>query len=288
MHVEGLERRWIAVNDHRPVERAGDDGFFVAAKVVAKLCRIAVLVENGDGLFVADGGKGRLDGFEFFRVALKRFELARFVSEDGLDDRADEAFGERHRFVQFYVRGLWLKHPEFGEVPAGLRFFGAEGGTEGIDFSEGHGQGFAIELAALREISFLIVDVIDFEERGSAFASCGREHRRIGECVALAVHEFAGGADGFGADAEDGGLARRSNPQMAVVEQKIDAVLLELDGERGAFRYLLEDLNFGDADFVAARRPSLGTNISGDDNAGFLRKTLERFECFRIYSCRET
>src|SRR5260370_23103886 len=156
MHVEGLERRWIAVNDRRPVEGAGDDGFLVAAKVVAKLCRIAVLVENGDGLFVADAGKGRLDGFEFFRVALKRFELARFVSEDGLDDRADEAFGERHRFVQFYVRGLWLKHPEFGEVPAGLRVFWAVWGSVGICFSTRPFPSFAIETCRLLAVNFFL------------------------------------------------------------------------------------------------------------------------------------
>src|SRR6516225_1922830 len=36
LHVECLERRGIAVNNHRTIEGAGDDGFFVAAKVVAE------------------------------------------------------------------------------------------------------------------------------------------------------------------------------------------------------------------------------------------------------------
>jgi len=98
----------------------------------------------------------------------------------------------------------------------------------------------------------LIVDVVDFEKGGGAFTSGGGEHGRVGERVALAVHEFARGADGFSANAENGGLAGRTNPEMALIEQEIDAMLFELDGEGRAFQNFLDDLDFGDADFVAA------------------------------------
>ena len=139
-------------------------------------------------------GNGGFDVFEFFGVALESFELARFVFEDGLDDGADQAFAEGHHVVEIGVGGFGLEHPEFGEVAAGLGFFGAERRAEGVDLAEGHGGGFDVKLAALREIGLLIVDVIHFEKRGGAFAGRGREHGRIGERVALAVHVIARGA----------------------------------------------------------------------------------------------
>ena len=80
----------------------------------------------------------------------------------------------------------------------------------------------------------------------------------------------------FGADAEDGGLARRAHPEMAIVEEEIDAVLFELDGVGRGLVYFLQDLDFGDADFVAAGGALLGADFSGDDDAGFLR---EAFQC---------
>ena len=163
-------------------------------------------------------------------------------------------------------------------MAAGFRFFGAERWAEGVDLAERHGGGFDIELAALREIGFLVVDVVHFEKCGGAFARGGRENRRVGERVALAVHVIAGGALGFGADAQDGGLARRANPEMAMVEQEIDAVLFELDGVGSGLVNFLQDFDFGDADFVAAGGALLGANFSGDDDAGFLREAFQRGE----------
>ena len=232
-------------------------------------------MQDFDGVVVGDARERRLHVFELFGVALERFELARFVFEHGLDDGADEAFAERHHVVEMGVGGFGLEHPEFGEVAASLRFFGAERGAESVDLAERHGGGFDVELAALREIGFLVVNVIHFEKSGGAFARGGSENGRVGERVALAVHVIAGGALGFGADAEDGGLARRANPEVAIVEEEIDAVLFELDGIGRGLVDLLQDFDFGDADFVAARGALFGANFSGDDDAGFLREALE-------------
>ena len=82
----------------------------------------------------------------------------------------------------------------------------------------------------------------------------------------------------FGANAQDGGLARRANPEMAMVEQEIDAVLFELDGIRLRFGNLLQHFDFRDAHFESARSALFGANFSGDDDAGFLRQTFQRSE----------
>src|SRR6266567_2849238 len=159
-------------------------------------------------------------------------------------------------------------------------FFSAEGGAERVNLAKSHRDGFGIKLAALRQIGFLIVDVIHFEQSGRAFAGGGREHGCVSERVALAVHEFARGANGFGANAENGRLARRSNPQVALIEQEINAVLFELDREGRTLRDFLDDLDFADADFVTTRSTLFRADSACDDDAGFLCQSFERFECF--------
>ena len=244
---------------------------------------IAVFLQDLDGFFVGDAGKGGLHVFELFGVALERFQFARFVFQDGLHDRADQAFAERHHVVEAGVGGFGFEHPEFGEMAARLGFFGAERGAERVDLAERHGGGFDVKLAALRQVRFLVVDVVDFEERGGAFAGSGREHRRVGERVALAIHVVAGGALGFGADAEDGGLARSANPEVTLVEEEVDAVFFELDGIRMAFVDFLHDLDVGDADFVAAGGALFGADFTGDDDAGFLREAFKSGEGIGIF-----
>jgi len=81
----------------------------------------------------------------------------------------------------------------------------------------------------------------------------------------------------------DGSLARRADPDMAVVEQEVDSMFLELNRERRTLRNLLDDLDFTDTDFVTARCALLGANSAGDNNAGFLRETFERCECLRRF-----
>src|SRR6266851_4595219 len=252
LHVKGFDRRWIAMDQHRTVEGTGDDGLFVAAEVVAEFGGIAVLVEERDRIFIADARERGACVFKLGGVALERFAFARFVFQDGLHDGGDQAFAEGHGFIELDVSGFGLEHPEFGEVTAGFGFFGAERGAKRVDLAEGHGDSFGVELAALRQVRFLVVDVVDFKKGGGAFAGGGSEHWCVGERVALAVHELACGANSFGANAEDGGLAGRSNPKVTLVQQEIDPMLFKLDGKGRAFRYFLDDLDSCDADFIAA------------------------------------
>ncbi len=271
------------MNHYRPVKAAGNDCLLVAAEVVAKLGGVAVLLEHADSFLVGNPRKGRFDVFELLDVALQDFKFARLVFHHTLDDGADQSFAEVHHVGEFGVSGFRLQHPEFGQVPAGFGFFRAEGRTEGVNLAEGHGRGFDVKLAALRQVGLLIVDVVHFEERAGALTSRGCEHRCVGERVTLGVHEVSGGSDGFGTDAENRCLARSSDPQVALVEQEIDAVLFELDGEGCGFRNALDDLDFGDAHFVPAGSALLGANLSRYNDAGLLREPLKRFESLRIF-----
>src|SRR5215469_2755689 len=69
---------------------------------------------------------------------------------------------------------------------------------------------------------------------------------------------------------------------MPLVQQKIDAMLFELDREGRALQNFLDDLNFANAHLEAAGSALLGSNLSRDNDAGFLGEPLELLERFGI------
>src|SRR5271165_625786 len=60
-------------------------------------------------------------------------------------------------------------------------------------------------------------------------------------------------------------------------------MFLELDGEGGVFGNFLDDLDFGNANFVAAGGALLGADFAGDDDTGFLGEAFESCEGFGIF-----
>jgi len=131
-----------------------------------------------------------------------------------------------------------------------LRLFGAEGRAEAVDLAERHRVRFVIELSALRQIRCLIVEVLRREERRRSLARRRRENRRVGEDEAAAVEEVAHRVDDLVADAQDRLLALAADPQMAAIEEVVDAVLFRRDRKVVRFAHHLDVL---DVDLVAAR-----------------------------------
>ena len=237
------------------------------------------LVEHFDGLVVAQAREGRQDGFELGAVAADDFEFGGAILEDGLNDVAEEVFGELEQAVEVHEGDFGLDHPELGEVAAGFGFFCAEGGAEAVDLAESEGGGLDVELAGLGEVGG-VAEVVDWEERRGAFAGGGGEDGRIGADEAVGVEVLGGGPHDFGADAEDGGLARRADPEMAVLHEEVDAVLLEGDGVGVGLGDALDDLDIFDVELEAAGGTLVGANLAGDDDGRLLREAFERFENF--------
>ena len=67
---------------------------------------------------------------------------------------------------------------------------------------------------------------------------------------------------------------------MAVLHQKIDAVLFGRDGIRIVGIHALHHLRVGDVEFVAAGSALVGAYLAGDDHARLLRQPLDRLEQF--------
>ena len=199
----------------------------------------------------------------------------RRFSSTRADDRDDEILGELHHVVQVGVGHLGLDHPELGEVAARLRLLGAERRAEAVDAAERHRVGFVVELPALRQIRRLIVEVLRLEQRRRALAGGRREDRRVGQDEAAAVEEVADRVDDLVADAQDRLLALGAEPEVAAVEQEVDAVLLRRD--RVVVRRA-DDFHALDVDLVAARRALVGARRAGDHDRGFLREVIRRLE----------
>ena len=96
------------------------------------------------------------------------------------------------------------------------------------------------------------------------------------------VEVVADGVDDLVADAEDRLLARRADPQVAVIHQEVDAVLLRRD--RIVLRFS-DDLEAGDVDLVAAGRARVGAGRAGHRQRRLLRQVIGAAE--RLFAdCR--
>ena len=214
---------------HRPIELLRQHRLVGAAEIAADLERHALVVQDLRRLVVVQPRKRRLHRFELRRVALEHLQLGLPLVEHARDDRRDQPFGQRDHVVEIGVRHLGLDHPELGEVAARLALLGAEGRAEAVDLAERHRVGFVVELSALRQKRRVVLEVLHREQRRRALARGRREDRRVGEDEALAVEEVADRVDDLVADAQNRGLPLGANPQMAAIEQIVDAVLLRRD-----------------------------------------------------------
>ena len=80
----------------------------------------------------------------------------------------------------------------------------------------------------------------------------------------VVIEVVAGGLDDLRADAQDGGLARAADPEVAVLHQEVDAVFFEGDGEGGVVGDALVEGDGFDVQFVPAGGTFVGTDFAGD------------------------
>ncbi len=259
LHVEGLARGRVAVDHHGTIEALREHGLLVAAEVVAEGHRLAFAREDREGLLVAQAWKRLLDALERDEVALERHELALPLLDDPAHDLDQKVLGERHVVVEVGEGNLGLDHPELGQVAPRLRLLGAERRAEAVDLAERHRAGLHVELAALRQVGRR-AEVVDREERGGSLAGGGGEDRRVEEREAAAVEVFAAGAHDAGAHPHDGVLARRAQPEMAVVEEERGSVLLRRDRIVDG---LGEQRQVTHRELIAERRAGVGAHGAG-------------------------
>src|SRR5581483_1663259 len=267
LHVERLDRSRIARDDHRRVERGGDDRLFVAADVVAEVRRHALRLQQLDRIAIGNAREGTLHIFEPRQIALENLQLLGAAVHRAPDDVFDEFLRELLQPVELEERHLRLHHPELHEMAARLRLLGAERRAEAVDTAEGSSSRLEIKLAGLRQ-ERLLAEVVRLEQRRRSLSRVGGEDRRIDQDEIAIVEKVANRFLDLIANAQDRMLILRAQPEMAHVHEERGAVLFRCDRIilRGA-----EDLERFDAELDATLRALFRANLARHANRRLLR-----------------
>ena len=116
----------------------------------------------------------------------------------------------------------------------------AEGGAKAVRAPERRRRRLHVELTRLREVRAVVAVVVRLEEGAGALACVGREDGRVDQREAATIEEVPHGLDDGVAHPDDGVLALRAQPEVAVVHQEVGPVVLGADGVLGRRR--AEDL----------------------------------------------
>ena len=208
-------------------------------------------MERLDCLGVGDARERLLHLAQQGQVALEDAgEVLLVLLEDPADDGDEEVLGEVHVSFEVEVGHLGFDHPELGQVPPRLALLRAEGGTEHVRLADRHRRRLAVELAALGEERLAQIEVGNLEQRRGALASRGREDGRVDQRESAFVVVVADGLDERVPHREDGALPRAAQPQVSLLLQEPDPVLLRLDG---IARLALQDAQILDVHLEADR-----------------------------------
>ena len=222
------------MDHHRPVELLGEDRLLVAAHVVAPLDGVAGFLNILNGVGIGDARERLLHLPQRARIPLEDGgQVLLVLLQYPPDDLHQEVFGEIHVALEVHPGHLRLHHPELGEVSPGLALFRPEGGPEDVGLADGHRRRLAVELAALGEKRLPQVEVRHLEERGGSFAGRRCEDGRIDEGESTLVEVVPDGLDERVPHRQDRALPGAAQPQVPLLLEEADAVLLRLDGVAG-------------------------------------------------------
>src|SRR5579884_4094073 len=135
-------------------------------------------------------------------------------------------------------------------MSASLRFLCSKGRAKRVHLAQSHRGGFDIELAGLRKIR-LLVEIIDRKQSRRPLARRWSKNWRVGQHEAAIVKEIPGSFDNFCTGAQNCSLTWRSNPEMALVHQEIDAMFFERNRERIVFGNTLQHPNIRYVELIA-------------------------------------
>jgi len=146
-----------------------------------------------------------------------------------VDQVAQQPLRQLHGTLEIEVSHLGLDHPKLGEMSPGFALFSPERRSKAIRFAEGHRRCFHVQLPGLGEVGLTEVEVGNLEQGAGAFA-CGRgEYRGVDERESVQIEVVADRFFQGVTHSQDDVLAHRAQPEMAVLHQVGDAVLLGSD-----------------------------------------------------------
>ena len=132
-------------------------------------------------------------------------------------------------------------------------------------------------MTALRQEG-VFPEVLHRKQCARSLASRRRQDWRIGQRKALLVQEVARRLDNLRANPQDRRLPRCTDPQVPVLHQEVDTMLLQRDREWRLLRHPLPHLYCLHVQFVPAGRAFVGAHSAAHRHARLLRQPFYRLE----------
>ncbi len=253
--------------------------FVLALEVRAPVNRILELTSVLDGCFQDIHGLGIGNALEgdaqhaaqaldetVVVFVVEELQVVHAVVQGVLDQVFYEFLGQDHVVFQLVEGHFRFNHPELGQVAGCIGILGAEGRTEGVDFTHGRGTQFAFQLAAdgqgsllaeeiLAEIHFAVVlgHVLEvhrghLEHIACTFGVAFGDERGIQIDEALVVEELVDGEGHGVTDAEHGTEGIRAQAHVGDAAQVLQRCILLLQGIAHGIALAI-DFNAGGLDF---------------------------------------
>ena len=259
-HIERLDFLGIVGDKDRPlVHLLGQVALVLGLEVAAPLHLIVklvvVLLENLHGLGVAHpaevGGGHMLQPLlqALIHEGVEEVHLIGALVHDIADDILEHILRQIHVVVQIGEGDLRLDHPKFRSVALGVGVLRPEGGAEGVNTAEGHGEVLAVELAGDGQIGLFAEEVLGIihlpvlglghvvQVQGShlehltrALTVGGGDDGRVDIDKAPVLEEAVDGVGSHGAHPERGGEQVGAGPQMLDGAQVFHRMPLFLEG----------------------------------------------------------
>ena len=103
--------------------------------------------------------------FFLLLTGTQEFQIIHTIVQSITDQVFQKIFRQIHIIVQIVKSRLRFDHPEFRQMPGRIWIFSPEGGSESIDFSQGHSSKLSFQLSTHRQIGCFtkkILSEIDF------------------------------------------------------------------------------------------------------------------------------
>ena len=179
LHVESLYLLGVVGHDDRLLEVfLHKVALVLGSKVVAPIAgELELLLALGNSLlkdFDALGVRQAYEGFlqhtlkaldeSLVNHLVEELEVVLAVVQCPTHAILDEVFLKVHEVVQVDEASFGLHHPKLGKVARCVAVLGTEGGTEGVDGSQGGGAKLALELTAHGEACLLAEEVVRIDD----------------------------------------------------------------------------------------------------------------------------
>ena len=272
-HVEGFDFLGVVDEEHRAFNHFfGQIAFVFGLKIHAPLdvrvfeffAGLHGVLKDFDAIRVLHfGERSAQNAVQLIKKAGRNhaIEERHFIGalvESVLDEEFDGFLHKGHVIIEIRERDFRFDHPELACVAGGIRFFGAEGRTKGVNVSESHGERLDMKLTRNREGSAaaeeirvaqfaLIIRRDDGENLAGPLGIVSRDFRRMDVNEPFPLEEFVDSQGENGTKTVKRGESVRARAEIGFVTKVFKRMAFLLKGViRGA---LAEDLDRGDMHF---------------------------------------